>query len=160
VQNDAPSRGERSVGGSAKLAAPVQFCESCGSTEPTRRTQRTRAGCSAKPAAPVHHCEFCGSYAAPPHEADAEACGQFCRSCGSCSSLRNLWLMFVVYGAVPFQAYKVAVAAWFFESQCAVVFRHRESDRNRGKRVHRVRRLVKMLVQVRACLANNCALRC
>ena len=30
--------------------------------------------------------------------------------------------MFVVYGAVPFQAYKVAVAAWFFESQCAVVF--------------------------------------
>ena len=73
-------------------------------------------------------------------------------TCGSCSLFYD--------GAVPFQAYKVVVPGCFFDSQCAVVLRHRESDRNRGKRVHRVRRLVKMLAQVHACLANNCALRC
>ena len=71
-------------------------------------------------------------------------------TCGSCSLFYD--------GAVPFQAYKVVVPAGFFESQCTVVLWHRESDPNLGMRVHRVRRLVKMLAQVRACSANNCAL--
>ena len=69
---------------------------------------------------------------------------------GSCS---------LFYGrVVPFQAYKCIVPGRFFESQCAIVLRHCESDRHRGSQLHCVRRLIEMSAQVHACLAKNCAL--